>query len=225
MNLTIAPFSASSFGKRRTPKLGHASRVFAATLSLFLLTGSVVQAAPVRINQVVQTLNNMQGSPELSLISQDPVTTGTKGSTTPTGTRNDTAHGDPKLDSLLSGIIVTSETQSIGVDIGEEGEVEGTICDCGEILIAGGGFPKWPLLFLAAVPLAFIDHNDDCDDCQTPTPTPTPTPNSSPTPTQTPEPASLLLFGTGLLAVGAGFRRRYAKSKAGSQQAKEDEGE
>ena len=40
--------------------------------------------------------------------------------------------------------------------------VEGTICDCGEILIPGG-FPKWPLLFLAAIPLFFIDTGDDID--------------------------------------------------------------
>ena len=89
----------------------------------------------------------------------------------------------------------------------EEAEVEGTICDCGEILLPGGAFPKWPLLFLAAVPLVFIN---DCDDCvQTPesTPTPTPPPPTA-TPTPTPEPASLLLFGTGLVAVGAGLRRR-----------------
>jgi hypothetical protein len=224
MNLTIAPFSARSLGKRPTPKLRRASRVFAALLCFFLLTSSIAQAGPVRINQVVQTLNNLQGAPELSLITQDPVTTGTKGSTSPSTPRSDTAPGagDPKLDSLLSGFTMTSDTQQIGVDIGEEGEVEGTICDCGEILIAGGGFPKWPLLFLAAVPLAFIDHDDDCEDCSTPTPTPTPTPNPSPTPTPTPEPASLLLFGSGLLAVGAGLRRRYTKSRMGNQKTKED---
>ncbi len=117
----------------------------------------------------------------------------------------------------MSGLSDHFEERHIGVDdISEEGEVEGTICDCGEILIAGGGFPKWPLLFLAAVPLAFIDINDEpeCTTCNstpttTPTPFPSPTPFNAPTPTPTPEPASLLIFGTGLLAVGAGLRRRY----------------
>ena len=75
-----------------------------------------------------------------------------------------------------------------------------------ELLLPGGAFPKWPLLFLTAVPLVFIH---DCETCDTPpeaNSTPTPTPNSTPTPT--PEPASLLLLGTGLLATGAGLRRR-----------------
>jgi hypothetical protein len=219
MNSTFAPI----FGKRPTPRLRRVSRVFAAILCFLLFTGNLAQAEPVRIQQVAQTLNNLHGSPELSLIGQDPITTGTKGSTVqPAGPRTDTAHGsnDPKLDALLSGFTITSDKQQIGVDIIEEGDVEGTICDCGEILIPGGAWPKWPLLFLAAVPLAFIDRNDECEDCSTPTPTPTPTPTVTPTPTPTPEPASLLLFGSGLLAVGAGLRRRYTKSK-GSQETKE----
>jgi hypothetical protein len=128
---------------------------------------------------------------------------------------------------VISGITVASEGQSLGVEIVEDGEVEGTICDCGEILVAGGAFPKWPFLFLAAVPLIFIN---DCDDCRqtpesspTPTPTPTPPSNPTPTPTPTPEPASLLLFGSGLLAAGAGLRRRYAKTKLAEQIVNEEE--
>ena len=172
----------------------------------------------MQIRQVVQTLNNLQGAPELTLISQDPIVTGTKGSTTPSGK---TEKSDPKLDSLLSGFTLTPGLQQIGVDIIEEGEVDGTICDCGEILIAGGGFPKWPFAFLAAVPLVFIDKNDDCENCPTPTPTPPSIP--TPTPTPTPEPASLLLFGTGLLAFGAGLRHRYTKGKRDTQKTEEDE--
>jgi hypothetical protein len=195
-----------------------------------LLLSGIAHAEPVRFKQVVQTLSSLQGGPELTLISQDPATTGTKGSTAQSGPRNDNTpagSSDPKLDSLLSGFAITPGMQQIGVDIVEEGEVEGTICDCGEILIAGGGFPKWPLAFLAAVPIAFIDFDDDCEDCEqsTPTPTPTPTPPSTPTPTPEPipEPASLLLFGTGLLAFGAGLRHRYKKAKLGSQKTGEGE--
>ena len=87
-----------------------------------------------------------------------------------------------------------------------------------EILIAGGGFPKWPLFFLTAVPLVFIPDCDDCDEQNEPTPTPTPPSTPQPTPTPTPEPASLLIFGTGLAAFGAGLRRRYKARLASHNQ-------
>lgn len=97
------------------------------------------------------------------------------------------------------------------------GDVTGTVCDCGEIpgqLIPGrGGIPWWPLLGAAVVPLFFGGGDED-----TPlNPNPTPTPNI-PTPS-IPEPATLLLFGTGLLAVGARARRRYANRQTLAQAA------
>ena len=209
MNFTPAQF----FRNNSRPR----GRRLCAALCVFLLTAAPALAEPVRIHQVVQTVTNSPGTIDLrlnTLVSQDPVAPGT--STPQTGPRNETApasQGGSKSDSVLAGVAVTSQGQQLGVDIVEEGEVEGTVCDCGEILIAGGSFPKWPLLFLAAVPLVFIN---DCETCnENPGSTPTPGPPSTPTPppTPTPEPASLLLFGTGLLAAGAGLRRRYTKSK------------
>jgi len=189
-------------------------------ICLLFLMALPALAEPVTIKQVVQTLSTSKGVTDLrinSLLTQDQ---GQKSSTQQSGPATQSG---TKTDSLISGVTTTGQGQRIGVETISEGEVEGTICDCGEIFIAGGGFPKWPFLFLGAIPLAFIDH--DCDTCdttvETPTPTPTPTPPSTPTPTptpQVPEPASLLLFGTGLAAASAGLRRRYGKAKAEDRQ-------
>jgi PEP-CTERM motif len=91
------------------------------------------------------------------------------------------------------------------------GDVTGTVCDCGEIPVEDipGGVPWWPLLGLAGIPLFFIGDGDK------PPNTPPP-PGTTPTPptTPVPEPATLFLFGTSLLALGAGARRRRRTSKA-----------
>jgi PEP-CTERM motif-containing protein len=204
-------------GPRNSPRRWRAVRAFTAfALVVFLFSAASVQAGPVRINQVVQTISTYQGPSDLRIGTlQDPVS----GLTKPAGGRADgPATGETaKLDDLLAGFPLVQDPQKLGVEIVEDGEVEGTICDCGEILVAGGAFPKWPLLFLAAVPLVFINDCDDCNETpdSTPTPTPTPPPPPTPTPTpQVPEPASLLLFGTGLVAVGAGLRRRRRNRKS-----------
>jgi len=178
--------------------------------AIFLLTVVPAMAEPVTVNQVVQTISSSKGTPDLrinTMLAQDPA----KG--TQKGGESTAKAGKPE--SIISGVTVSNEGQQIGVDISEEGEVEGTVCDCGEILVAGGAFPKWPFLFLAAVPLAFI-HDNDCESCNDTTPTPTPTP-LNPTPTLilpgVPEPGSLFLLGTGVAALGAGLRRRFATAK------------
>ena len=224
MNVTPVQFFS-----KKLPK----GAMLCATIFIFLLNAVPALADPITSKQVVQTLNSSQGTLDLrlnSLVAQDPATTksGTQNGPRAEGSQG-SQQGAPKIESIIAGVDVTSEGQQLGVDY-EEGEVDGTICDCGEIpLIAGGGFPKWPFLFLGAVPLAFIHDCDDCDDeneSPTPTPTPTPTPPSVPTPTPTPpgvpEPGTLLLFGSGLAAAGAGLRRRYAKMKL-TQQTEEEE--
>jgi hypothetical protein len=191
---------------RITPRRSRTVSAFTAlVLVTSLFTASSVHADSVRINNVVQTLSPTQGPADLKLgvttATQDPVSKTTTTSTTTNGTVE-----GAKPDAPAAGVQVVQDPPQIGVEVIEAADVEGTICDCGELLIGGGGFPKWPLLFLTAVPLVFIN---DCDTCDTPpeqNPTPTPTPNSTPTPT--PEPASLLLLGSGLLAAGAGLRRR-----------------
>jgi PEP-CTERM motif len=197
----------------------RAFRSIAAILSILLLTGVPTHAAPIVVSDVIQVLSNYRNSPELRLRSASQnsasLASGVKGSVQFSAIDGSLKIGDPTVvgpigstvDSLLAGLAIGSDSQTI--DVVAQGDVEATVCDCGEITVPGGGWPKWPLLFLAAIPFFFIN---DCADCDIPTPTPTPPP-----PTPTPEPASLLLLGTGLIAFGAGFRRRYSRAQLKSQ--------
>ncbi|MDQ3648786.1 MAG: PEP-CTERM sorting domain-containing protein [Acidobacteriota bacterium] len=115
------------------------------------------------------------------------------------------------------------------------GDVTGTVCDCGEILLppVGGGFPKWPLLALAAVPLVFlkrgggrtIDRIDIPQSSVEPlVPPPSNVPVVPPPPLPPvivqpiPEPATLTLLGSSLIALGSVIRRRR---RAGMNKAEE----
>ena len=196
-----------------------AFRSVAALLSILLLTGVPTHAAPIVIRDVVQVLNSYQNPPDLRLRSVS-LAPAVKGSLQPS-VRDSAIDGSldvaditagpigPTSDSLLAGVVFGSDPQK--VDVIAEGDVEGTICDCGEIIVPGGGWPKWPLLFLAAIPFFFIHDCDNCDETPS-SPTPTPTPTS-----QVPEPATLFLFGSGLAAFGAGLRRRYSRSQLTAQ--------
>jgi len=218
------------------PMLSRAFRPIAAILAILLVTGAPTHAAPVAISEVIQVLGSYQNPPELRLRSVSQTTNSSVGEgegPSPVASAAqqsaagdaaeipDTSTGDvitsDSADTLLAGVAVSADPQA-GVDVVDQGDVEGTICDCGEITVPGGGFPKWPLLFLAAIPFFFI-HG--CNNCQTPTPPTTPTPPPTP---EIPEPASLLLFGSGLAAFGAGLRRRYAKGKLQAQQQTTEEG-
>jgi len=220
--------------------MSRAFRPIAAILAILLLSGAPTHAAPIAISEVIQVLGNYQNPPELRLrsVSQttnsyvddntgpSPVASASQQAAAggPTEVPDNSTGGDvistespDKTDTLLAGVAVSDDPQA-GVDVVDQGDVEGTICDCGEITVPGGGFPKWPLLFLAAIPFFFI-HG--CNHCETPTPPTTPTPPGTP---EIPEPASLLLFGSGLAAFGAGLRRRYARGKLQAQIENAEEG-
>jgi len=158
----------------------------------------------------------------LRAVAQDPGASKTVGTASRSSATSVTpsAEGDAQLaaalasgteaiaPSLVSGTEVAPQRPQGEVQVFEQDQVEGTICDCGEIPSVGG-FPKWPFLFLALIPLFFIHHHN-VPPPEVPTPTPTP---------PIPEPASLLLFGSGIVALSAGARRRYAKMRASKEAA------
>lgn len=207
--------------------MSRAFPTIAAILVVLLISGSPAQAAPVRFTEVIQIINGLQNPADLRLRGNiesaplagvyDPIQSGVKGAA---GSSTSKADG-----SLLTGVATNAPDIQSGVAVVTQGEVDGTVCDCGEIWVPGG-FPRWPLLLLAGIPLIFINGDEDLpplppstfeEPRSEPTPTPTPPPNI-------PEPGTLLLFGTGLVAFSASLRRRYAKSKLAAQSETTEEG-
>ena len=155
----------------------------------------------------VTTQGTASGSPQLQPAQQGSKPTATSAPTNRTGTVT---------------LTNTAQTQDSpgNVETIELGEVTGTICDCGEIPAAGGfRFPKLPLLALGAIPLAFLDFGDNI-----PLDIPPFIPSGAPEEVPIPEPATLLLFGSGLVALGAKARRRHARVQRDAQMTSGEEG-
>jgi len=205
-------------------------RPIATFISLLLLVAVPAQASPIKFTDIVNVMGDLQRGGQIERlrlrVAQDPgapqtLSTPSKSSAT---TAAPATQGDAPLasslvpgseaiaPSLVSGTEIAPQQPQGEVQVFEQGNVDGTICDCGEIPAVGGGFPKWP--FLALIPLICVTgichHQRKPPPPEVPTPTPTP---------PIPEPASLLLFGSGIVALSASARRRYAKMRATRQAA------
>ena len=215
----------------------QARRPIALTLGALLLGAVPAQAGPVEYRDVVSYSSAFTrgGGPSVDLrlrsyTQQDkagarPDSVASAGAPQDVKTGGAAGSGEgaataaPNTSTPLTGAGVALQDQQTTVETIELGELDGTLCDCGDIKIPGGGFPLWPLLGFAGIPLFFIPGDETPP---TDTPTPPPPPPTQPPPAPIPEPATLLLFGTGLAAIGARARRRRA---AAQSELRQDAGE
>ena len=195
----------------------RAFRAAAVTISLLLMVAIPAHASPVQIGEVIQVVSGSQrsggqnASVELRHLSNDDrATAGTSTTATTTTSSGDTvASGDTSSSGITTvvqdqgAVVQTEVTEDIGV---EE-------CECGDFKVPVAGFPKWPFIPLVGlVCLTGICTKDKCK------PGPNQDANCQDIPVctncnQVPEPASLILFGSGLAAIGARLRRRRTQIK------------
>lgn len=197
----------------------QALRTVALMLSVLLATSAPAHAGTIDFIDVMRAAAEGRRSPwadmRLRAIQQQggkAPAAGVQGAPGGGSSANPSANDTTKIPDAAGGAPVSiisygspDPQQGGNVETIDLGDVTGTVCDCGTIpeeIIPRGGFPLWPLLGLAGIPLFFIDRGDE--------PPIGPPPPPPPPPPAIPEPATLLLFGSGLLALGARARRRRA---------------
>ena len=193
----------------------QAFRTIALMLGVILAAAPTAHAGSITFGDLLRTVGaNGQLRPASEVRLRFGAQSGAvqaQGGTTQSGTTSSTdqqpSSGPQQLTSQSGPSADTTISQSGGsVETVDLGDVTGTVCDCGVIPVENipkGGFPWWPLLGGAIIPFLLPRGDND-----------TPfTPPTGPTPPQTPipEPMTLLLFGSGLLALGARGRRRHGR--------------
>src|SRR5437588_10730395 len=136
------------------------SRIAVTMFGLFVVAATAMpaMAGQVRFADVVQVVSagrNGSTVQELRLtnVSQQGSTPTTSGTAAPTqsGTTQTTQQTQTTQTNTATTSTATDTVPGTqgNVEVVDEGDITGTICDCGEIKVPGG-FPKWP--FLALIP-------------------------------------------------------------------------